>query len=64
MEDIDCAFKGRSTIFEDKKYEGMSDVTMSGVLNSLDVVIVFMTTNYIEILDKALNHPGRVDMIE
>ena len=42
-------------------------VTFSGLLNSLDGVasseerIIFMTTNHVELLDKALIRPGRVD---
>ncbi|KAJ1653648.1 Complex III assembly protein translocase and chaperone, partial [Dispira simplex] len=45
-----------------------SMVTFSGLLNALDGVasseqrIIFMTTNHIERLDRALVRPGRVDM--
>lgn len=50
-----------------KAYEGLTRVTLSGLLNALDGVssaedrIIFMTTNYIDRLDKALIRPGRVD---
>ena len=45
-------------------------VTFSGLLNALDGVasseerIIFMTTNHVELLDKALIRPGRVDFKE
>jgi chaperone BCS1 len=64
LEDIDAAFNKR---------EGAADnysVTFSGLLNCLDGVasteerIVFMTTNHLEKLDKALIRPGRVDLLE
>ncbi|XP_034238125.1 mitochondrial chaperone BCS1 isoform X2 [Thrips palmi] len=71
LEDIDAAFVSRA---DSEKvataYEGLNRVTLSGLLNCLDGVastearIVFMTTNHIERLDKALVRPGRVDMKE
>ena len=48
-------------------FDGMNRLTFSGLLNALDGVasaegrILFMTTNYVERLDKALIRPGRVD---
>lgn len=45
-------------------------VTISGLLNALDGIctiegrIVFMTTNHINKIDKALIRPGRVDVLE
>lgn len=59
LEDIDCVIKGRSV---------ESEVTFSGLLNSLDGVaspegqIIIMTTNHIENLDPALIRPGRCDV--
>jgi AAA+ superfamily predicted ATPase len=47
-----------------------SKLTLSGLLNALDGVfsaegrILVMTSNYPEILDKALIRPGRIDMTE
>lgn len=70
LEDIDCAFRDRSSELDNVKYQGMQGVTLSGLLNSLDGVvssdgrIVFMTTNYMERLDKALIRPGRADLKE
>ena len=69
LEDVDAAFVSR----EDSKhvktaYEGLSRLTLSGLLNALDGVastegrIVVMTTNYIDRLDPALIRPGRVDI--
>ncbi|XP_026809586.1 mitochondrial chaperone BCS1 isoform X1 [Rhopalosiphum maidis] len=71
LEDVDAAFGGRH---ESKQvasaYDGLSRVTLSGLLNALDGAassearILFMTTNYIERLDAALIRPGRVDSKE
>jgi chaperone BCS1 len=64
FEDMDCLFnKNRSN-----SEEIHSNLTFSGVLNALDGItcenkIVFMTTNHIEELNKALIRPGRVDFI-
>ncbi|CAH0547863.1 unnamed protein product [Brassicogethes aeneus] len=71
LEDIDAAFVSRDDTTQQKAaYEGLNRVTFSGLLNCLDGVastegrIVFMTTNYLERLDKALIRPGRVDLKE
>ena len=69
LEDVDAAFSNREESKAVKTaYEGLSRLTLSGLLNALDGVasaegrIVVMTTNYIERLDKALIRPGRVDV--
>lgn len=71
LEDIDAAFVSREESSKaNVAYEGLSRVTLSGLLNMLDGVassearIVCMTTNYIERLDSALIRPGRVDVKE
>ncbi|KAI9654043.1 MAG: hypothetical protein M1831_005560 [Alyxoria varia] len=67
LEDADAAFSNRRTQSDDDGYRG-ANVTFSGLLNALDGVasaeerIVFLTTNHVERLDKALVRPGRVDM--
>lgn len=67
LEDIDAAFNKRVQTGADG-YQ--SSVTFSGLLNALDGVgsgeerIIFMTTNHLSKLDKALIRPGRVDLIE
>lgn len=55
LEDVDAAFVSREdTPAMKSAYEGLSRVTFSGLLNTLDGVastearIVFMTTNYLE----------------
>lgn len=70
LEDVDAAFvsKDRFDNQNHPAYEGLSRVTLSGLLNSIDGVasaeerILFMTTNHIEHLDPALIRPGRVDV--
>ena len=69
LEDVDAAFVSREDAKHAKTaYEGLSRLTLSGLLNALDGVasaegrIVIMTTNYLERLDPALIRPGRVDM--
>lgn len=70
LEDIDNAFIKKEAIDNEamKMYEGLSRVTMSGLLNAVDGVtsseerVLFMTTNFIERLDSALIRPGRVDV--
>ncbi|KAF5277689.1 hypothetical protein FQR65_LT03669 [Abscondita terminalis] len=71
LEDIDAAFTSRDeTTLQKAAYEGLNRVTFSGLLNCLDGVastearMVFMTTNYLERLDKALIRPGRIDLKE
>ncbi|GFO00886.1 mitochondrial chaperone bcs1 [Plakobranchus ocellatus] len=71
LEDIDAAFVSRDLAAENPvMYQGMGRLTLSGLLNALDGVastearILFMTTNYIDRLDKALIRPGRVDLKE
>ena len=69
MEDVDAVFTSREESMQTKTaYDGLSRLTLSGVLNALDGVastegrIVVMTTNYLERLDPALIRPGRVDV--
>ena len=63
LEDIDAAF----TNVREKKNDA-NGLTFSGFLNALDGVvssegrIIFMTTNHLERLDRALIRPGRVDV--
>ena len=71
LEDIDSAFVNRQESSTVKAaYDGLNQVTFSGLLNMLDGVastearILFMTTNYIERLDPALIRPGRIDVKE
>lgn len=74
LEDVDAAMPTSSRdLFDNsqhKAYEGLSRVTLSGLLNALDGVasaedrIIFMTTNHVEHLDKALIRPGRVDVMQ
>ena len=64
IEDIDALFVERKANDSNK-----SMVSFSGILNVLDGMarknglITFMTTNYINRLDKALIRPSRVDLI-
>lgn len=69
LEDVDAAFTSREDNERTRTaYDGLSRLTLSGLLNALDGVassegrIVVMTTNYRERLDPALVRPGRVDM--
>uniref|UniRef100_A0A914L0U5 AAA+ ATPase domain-containing protein n=1 Tax=Meloidogyne incognita TaxID=6306 RepID=A0A914L0U5_MELIC len=71
IEDVDSAFGGRhdGVIQHNPVYDGLSRVTMSGLLNAVDGVasaeggrVLFMTTNHVERLDAALIRPGRVDV--
>ena len=69
LEDVDAAFTSREESKQGKTaYEGLSRLTLSGLLNALDGVastegrITIMTTNYPDRLDKALIRPGRVDV--
>jgi chaperone BCS1 len=75
MKDYNLHFDGTKIVKTPKKNsknnssnsDSKSDVTLSGLLNALDGVvspeglIVFMTTNHPEKLDKALVREGRVD---
>ena len=64
LEDIDALFVERKANDSNK-----SMVSFSGILNVLDGMarknglITFMTTNYINRLDKAMIRPSRVDVI-
>lgn len=63
MEDIDC-------LFHDRKQNDTfkNSMTLSGILNGLDGlcrnegIIVFLTTNNIEVLDHALVRSSRIDL--
>ena len=66
LEDIDAAFVSResSQSVLPSAYEGLSRVTLSGLLNAIDGVtsgearLLIMTTNYVDRLDAALIRPG------
>ncbi|KAG8525880.1 uncharacterized protein KY384_000640 [Bacidia gigantensis] len=68
LEDADAAFRNRRLQTDIDGYRG-ANVTFSGLLNSLDGVasaeerLLFLTTNHLERLDRALIRPGRVDML-
>ena len=63
LEDVDAVFTRR-----ERKEEGFTRVTFSGLLNAIDGVasqegrIVVMTANHIDTLDPALIRPGRCDV--
>ncbi len=63
LEDIDAAFDGRAAANESK-----SEVTFSGLLNSIDGIVAqqgrlfFLTTNHADRLDPALIRAGRIDV--
>jgi len=69
LEDVDAAFGSRiDPLMNQKAFEGLSRVTLSGLLNAIDGMvdarerIIFMTTNFKERLDPALIRAGRVDV--
>ncbi|KAI1726826.1 ATPase family associated with various cellular activities (AAA) domain-containing protein [Ditylenchus destructor] len=69
LEDVDAAMPSSRTSDENETtYEGLTRVTMSGLLNAIDGVassegrLLFMTTNHVERLDQALVRPGRIDV--
>ncbi|CAI6338052.1 unnamed protein product [Periconia digitata] len=67
LEDIDSAGINREVMNADQKSKkaGKNSISLSGLLNAIDDlaegVIVMMTSNSPESLDKALIHPGRID---
>lgn len=68
LEDIDCSTRPHQEDQHPERWEGLSRVTYSGLLNTLDGVvgsdarILMMTTNHIDMLDETLTRPGRVDL--
>ena len=68
LEDIDAAFPSREAGQAGAAHDGLSRVTLTGLLNALDGVVAsegrltFLTTNYPARLDPALTRPGRVDL--
>jgi energy-coupling factor transporter ATP-binding protein EcfA2 len=74
IEDFDCkaAFKTRDEAENDATSitsELGLDLTLSGILNALDGivpienVVIFMTTNHLELIDPAVLRKGRTDLI-
>ena len=68
---IEICGTGQSQILDlNKTHTSKSKLTLSGLLNVLDGVfstdgrIIIMTSNYPEVLDKALIRPGRIDVKE
>lgn len=77
MEDVDCVVAARRELNEKemqkakkREKDALSFVSLSGLLNVLDGlqaphgVMFFMTTNKVEVLDEALQRPGRIDIKE
>jgi len=68
LEDIDAAFISRETGITGTAHGGLSQVTLTGLINALDGIVAsearltFLTTNYPDRLDPALIRPGRVDV--
>jgi len=61
MEDIDAIFVGRKKTNKDSVSFGTLINLLDGIL-SKDGLILIMTTNHVEKLDKAFIRPGRVDV--
>jgi len=68
LEDVDFAVGQQKSADPTGPYAGVTRVTFSGLLNALDGVIateervIFMTTNHLKALPRALVRPGRVDL--
>ena len=73
-EDSFLVFEDADCIFNTENVEGKSGLTFSAVLNTFDglaspvsgakPLVVFVTTNHLDKLDKRLIRPGRIDMFE
>ncbi len=64
FEDIDSVFEGRTNLQKTENYGGLSfDCLLNALsgVNSIRNKLIFITTNHIEKLDKALLREGRID---